>query len=85
MKSIMAGQHLWDNSFGMTVLMVCAIGARYSHEPRVLLPEDAFGHGFSAGWKYFTQTQIFPNSLFYETTLYNLQYFCVSNLSFRVS
>ncbi|KAF9568044.1 hypothetical protein CPC08DRAFT_702861 [Agrocybe pediades] len=77
MKSVVAGQHFWDDGFGMTVLMVCAIGALYSEDPRVLLPEDSLAYGFSAGWKYFTQTQIFPHSLFRETTLYNLQYYCL--------
>ena len=32
--------HLKDISFGSIVLLVCAIGARYSDDPRVFLEEE---------------------------------------------
>ncbi|VDC06061.1 unnamed protein product [Peniophora sp. CBMAI 1063] len=43
-----------DISFGFLVMQVCANGARYSDDPRVLLP----GAGTqSAGWKWFDQVR----------------------------
>lgn len=60
----------------MSVLMVCAVGARYSDDPRAMLPGDPLG--LSAGWAWFSQVPIHRNSLLYETTIYDLQYFVVS-------
>ncbi|KAF5342023.1 hypothetical protein D9611_002054 [Ephemerocybe angulata] len=68
---IAAGHHLGDLNFGATVLLVCALGARYSDDPRVQMSVvEALQSGadytvnperrkvlsrYSKGWKYFNQ------------------------------
>jgi hypothetical protein len=43
-KEIAEGLHKRNATFGAVVLVVCAIGSRYSDDPRVQLPEsDLFG------------------------------------------
>lgn len=65
LKFLAARQHLWDPSFGMIVLLVCALGSQYSHEPRVL---DTTGlSGLSAGWSFFSQISIYRNRMLYAT------------------
>ncbi|GJE89787.1 fungal-specific transcription factor domain-containing protein [Phanerochaete sordida] len=48
---IRAGLHLRDEGFGATVLLVCAIGARFSQNPAVLHPGARNWHW--AGWQWF--------------------------------
>lgn len=75
-KSLALGQHLWDPSFGMTVLLVCANASRYSEDPRVCIAGDS--SGLSCGWKYFCQVPVYRNILLGRSTIYDLQYYCVS-------
>lgn len=54
-----ANIHLLDDEFAKLFLMICALGARYSEDPRVCLPgEDGAPVRHSAGWKYFLQGMI---------------------------
>ncbi|PPR05818.1 hypothetical protein CVT26_010098 [Gymnopilus dilepis] len=76
MKSLNAGQHIWDASYGATVLLVCAIGARYSQDPRATVANDT--SGLSAGWQYFCQVPLHRKSMFYKSTIYDLQYYCLA-------
>jgi len=76
MKSLNSGQHIWDSTFGMTVLLVCAVASRYSHDPRVLVPGDSTS--LSSGWKYFSQVPILRNPLLYRTTIYDIQYYSLA-------
>ncbi|KAF8904482.1 fungal-specific transcription factor domain-containing protein [Gymnopilus junonius] len=78
LKSISAGQHNWDASFGGTVLLVCAIGARYSQDTRVTVGNDP--SGLSAGWQYFCQVPLHRKSMFYKSTIYDLQYYCLATV-----
>lgn len=75
LQSLSQNQHRWDPAFGMTVLLVCAIGSRYTNDPRVTVPDDK--HGLSSGWPYFSQVQIYRNPLLLNSTIYDLQYFVV--------
>ncbi|KAF8160814.1 fungal-specific transcription factor domain-containing protein [Crassisporium funariophilum] len=75
-KSLSLGQHLWDSSFGMTVLLVCALASRYSQDPRVLVDGD--DSCLSSGWRYFVQVPIHRNALLYSSTIYDLQYYCLA-------
>ena len=79
-RSLQSGLHLRDPSFGMTVLLVCAVASRYSSDIRVLLDEDTVG--LSSGWKYFSQVPVFRQSLFHRSTIYDLQYYTVSYPNF---
>ncbi len=72
-------QHLQDASFGTAVIMVCALGARYSPDPQVVLPGD--DSGLSAGWQYFRQVPLHPHGFLHVPTLYDLQYYSVSPAS----
>ena len=76
-RSLKRSEHLSNHNFGMTVLLVCAIGARYSHDPRVTLPGDEIG--LSSGWQYYNQVQLWRPGLLRVTTIYDLQYYSVSN------
>ncbi|KAH9478723.1 putative transcriptional regulatory protein [Psilocybe cubensis] len=76
MKLLSVGQHRWDPSFGMIVLLVCAIGARYSRDPRVAVPDD--DSGLSAGWQYFSQVPVHRKMMLFRTTIHDLQYYCLA-------
>lgn len=73
---ITARRHLHDESFAPIVLLVCAIGARFSKDPRVLL--DGTTHTHSAGWKWFNQVQLVKRSMFTPPTLHDLQFYVLS-------
>ncbi|KAH9474373.1 Cutinase transcription factor 1 alpha [Psilocybe cubensis] len=80
MKSLSAGQHYWDPSFGMTVLMVCAVASRYSDDPRVFSEMDAGAPGLSSGWHFFTQVPVHRRLQLFTTTVYDLQYYFLAAL-----
>ena len=75
-KYVKEGLHLTDGDFAPVFLLVCAVGARYSDNPRVRL-DDVDSH-YSAGWKWFEQVQITKRSLLTPATLCDLQLYCVS-------
>ncbi|VDB85388.1 unnamed protein product [Peniophora sp. CBMAI 1063] len=52
MRLISQGRHISCQSFGFLVLAVCANGARYSNDPRILIPGS---EPLSAGWYWFNQ------------------------------
>lgn len=70
------GLHLRDEGFGSTVLLVCAVGARYSDDPRVFL-KDYPDNTHSAGWEWFTKVNTMRRSHFEVPRLYDLQICCV--------
>ena len=75
-KLVAEGTHLENDSFASTLLLVCAIGSRFTEDRRVLLDgEDSF---HSAGWKWFEQVQMVKKSLLAPPSLYDLQFYCVS-------
>lgn len=74
-KSLASGLHLVDHQFGSTVLAVCALAAKYSDDPRVVL--EGTNTQLSSGWKYFCQFQPLGRSLLRSFTLYEAQTLCV--------
>ncbi|KAJ4483214.1 fungal-specific transcription factor domain-containing protein [Lentinula aciculospora] len=76
-RFIAEGLHLRDEDFGATVLLVCAIGSRYSADPRVLCVS---GSELSSGYQWFAQVQMLRQSLFEVPSLYELQYYCLAIL-----
>ena len=74
-KSFADDLHLRDDGFGAVVLLVAAVGARFSDDPRVALPGTDAMH--SAGWAWFNQVQMVRRSLFSPPSLYDLQIYCV--------
>lgn len=71
------GLHRSDYMFAGTLLLVCALGARNSYDPRVF-----YGCNGEAGWQWFEQITPFRSSLQDRstTTLYELQIHCLSSL-----
>lgn len=74
-RSLREGLQFKDRQFGSTVLMVCAIGSRYSPDPRVFLDGET---ELSCGWKYFSQISVLPKATFYKSSLYSVQHHVVS-------
>ncbi|KAJ7726769.1 fungal-specific transcription factor domain-containing protein [Mycena metata] len=70
-RSFKANQHLHDDGFTRTLLLVCALGARCSDDSRVELP----GTGSRKGWEYFSQVQL---TIYRQPTLYDLQCCCLA-------
>ncbi|KAI0081043.1 hypothetical protein K474DRAFT_57243 [Panus rudis PR-1116 ss-1] len=75
---IAEGLHLRDEGFGSTVLLVCAVGSRFSDDPRVFLEGSESTH--SCGWKYFRQVQLVRKSLLAPPRLYDLQICALTSL-----
>ncbi|KAJ7663230.1 fungal-specific transcription factor domain-containing protein [Mycena polygramma] len=71
-KSLATNQHLSDHGFASTLLLVCALGARYSDDPRVHLLNASFG---PVGSQWFDQVKL---KLCEQPTLYDLQCFCLT-------
>ncbi|KAJ7071926.1 fungal-specific transcription factor domain-containing protein [Mycena amicta] len=71
-RDVATGLHLSDNDFGAVVLGVCALGARNSDDPRVILPGT--NSKLSAGWEWIEQIRYPENKEFYfNLSLYELQ------------
>ncbi|KAJ3512942.1 hypothetical protein NLJ89_g3232 [Agrocybe chaxingu] len=70
-RDIRENLHISDPMFGATLLQVCALGARYSNDPRVLA--DGTAEPRSAGWRWHEQVSPMRKSLFKKTTLHELQ------------
>ncbi|EKM58717.1 uncharacterized protein PHACADRAFT_182969, partial [Phanerochaete carnosa HHB-10118-sp] len=72
LQNIASGLHLVDEGFGATVLLVCALSARFSTNPVVLPPGST--NWWWAGWWWFYQVhamrKLIPLTV---TTLYDLQ------------
>ncbi|KZT29179.1 hypothetical protein NEOLEDRAFT_1239181 [Neolentinus lepideus HHB14362 ss-1] len=62
--------HLRDHKFAAVLLCVCAIGSRFSDDPRVYAELDA---PQSAGWKYYDQVHMIRRSLVAPPCIYDLQ------------
>ncbi|KAI0036630.1 fungal-specific transcription factor domain-containing protein [Vararia minispora EC-137] len=73
-KDLHDGKHTLDCAFGRVVLLVCALGSRFSEDQRVLLPES--NSRLSSGWAWFSQIQ-FEKLIFSASPLYDLQTACL--------
>ena len=67
--------HLSDPKFGAVLMMVCAIGARWTDDHRVYV-DGCPKH--SAGWKYFKEIEKVNWSILLAPQLYDLQVLTVS-------
>ncbi|KAJ6540579.1 fungal-specific transcription factor domain-containing protein [Mycena capillaripes] len=72
-RNIAEGLHLRNDGFASTVLLVCAIASRWSTELTVMTGVD-----LACGWEWFDQVPLGGNHLFGQTTLYDLQYYCLA-------
>ncbi|KAF8915577.1 fungal-specific transcription factor domain-containing protein [Mucidula mucida] len=73
-KSLAEGLHHVNKAFGATVLLVCAVGSRFSDDPRVSLTDtDEVETHYSSGWKWFVQVRRLEVSLLGQPSVYDLQ------------
>ncbi|KAF5338524.1 hypothetical protein D9611_013298 [Ephemerocybe angulata] len=68
---VASGLHRRDSMFAKVFLLVCAHGARFSDDPRVLAEGTTSAR--SSGWKWFEQVNIMRRNLFNRTVLHELQ------------
>ncbi|KAF9236278.1 fungal-specific transcription factor domain-containing protein [Melanogaster broomeanus] len=78
-RKVMHAVHLRDPAFGAVYLLVCAVGSRFSDDPRVFLEETNYAD-HSVGWKYFEQVQMVRKTLLGTPCLEDLQVYCLSAL-----
>ncbi|KAF7335611.1 Zn(2)-C6 fungal-type domain-containing protein [Mycena venus] len=71
-RGVAEGLHLRDKGFAMTVLLVCAIGSRWSMHPSVV------EKGLSCGWEWFDQASNAGPHLLGRAALYDLQHYCLA-------
>ncbi|KAJ7225062.1 fungal-specific transcription factor domain-containing protein [Mycena haematopus] len=74
-RSLADGLHTRNSTFGAIVLLVCAIGSRFSDDAR-LSPPGA--EPLRRGWEFFDQLPHHLDHLFETPTIYNLQYYCLA-------
>ncbi|KAF7293581.1 Zn(2)-C6 fungal-type domain-containing protein [Mycena indigotica] len=70
--------HLRHGGFAKTVLLVCAVAARYSTDPRVSLTNVDVSPAETAGWKWFDQVQLTGHLVHKTPTLHDLQCYCLA-------
>ena len=74
--------HLEDEGFASLLLLVCAIGARFSYDKRVL--SEGTDNWHSAGWKWFSQVAQHRKAINMRLPrLYDIQIPCVCRLKLR--
>jgi hypothetical protein len=78
MSDIANGLHLSDSQFGGVLLMVCALGSRFSRDRRVFLEADIPSSG---GWIYADQVRVIRRAMVNRPTLYELQLYAVRSVS----
>ncbi|KAJ6460653.1 fungal-specific transcription factor domain-containing protein, partial [Mycena vitilis] len=71
-RNIADGLHLCNDSFAVTVLLVCAIASRWAVDPTVT------GLDLTCGWEWFDQLAPVGNHLFAQASLYDLQYYSLA-------
>jgi hypothetical protein len=75
MKWVDEEMYLKNANFAPVYLLVCAVGARWSDDPRCLLTGVDSYH--SCGWKWFDQVQMIRRSILSPPTLFDLQVYVV--------
>ncbi|KAJ7496334.1 fungal-specific transcription factor domain-containing protein [Mycena galericulata] len=75
-NAVSTDTHLSNDGFAGTLLLVCALGARNSDDPRVHL-QTVTTCG-TAGWKWFDQVRLAGQPLCGQPTLYDLQCYCLA-------
>ncbi|KAJ7163569.1 putative fungal-specific transcription factor [Mycena crocata] len=75
-RKVMDKLHLRDHRFAATLLLVSSLGARHCDDTRVNLEDETTFH--SAGWKWYNQVQVIPESLICKPDLYELQTIALS-------
>ncbi|KAH8817784.1 fungal-specific transcription factor domain-containing protein [Flagelloscypha sp. PMI_526] len=84
-RDVNANRHMKDFYFGRVVLLVCALGSRYSDDERVLVGEGKNGRQegdtLTAGFAWFSQVHIMQTRLLFDVmTLLDVQALCLAML-----
>ncbi|KAF8992801.1 fungal-specific transcription factor domain-containing protein [Cyathus striatus] len=77
-RAVANNLHLHDDGFGSVLLLVCAVGSRYTEnidEPTLVNQVDP---SLSTGWKWYKQVQVMRSCLVNPATLYDLQICCLA-------
>lgn len=74
-KWVEEGLHHTDENFTPVYLLVCAVGARHSNDPRAKL--EGINSYHSCGWKWFDQVQMIKRAMISPPTLFDIQSYCV--------
>ncbi|KIK79944.1 hypothetical protein PAXRUDRAFT_89617, partial [Paxillus rubicundulus Ve08.2h10] len=77
-RKVMQWDHLHESPFCAVYLLVCAVGSRFSDDPRVFPEGSDSKH--SVGRKYFQQVQMVMKTLLVPPCLEDLQMCCLSVL-----
>jgi hypothetical protein len=77
-RSVEEGLHHADRSFGATVLLVCAIGCRYTEDPRVT--HEVTTSTSCTAWRFFNQIHKSKRVLYLPHSLYEAQAYPVRPL-----
>ncbi|KAJ3874892.1 fungal-specific transcription factor domain-containing protein [Lentinula edodes] len=75
LKSVAKGLHHEDRHFGGLVLAICALGARFSDDPRVF--EEHTSNERSIGWKWIRQIEPIKGSFTDPPTIHEIQLYTV--------
>ncbi|KAF9066469.1 fungal-specific transcription factor domain-containing protein [Rhodocollybia butyracea] len=73
-NGVIHGWHRIDQNFGAIVLAVCAIAARFTDDPRVLLQDTKL----AAGWQYFRQIRLVRSNFVEPASIFELQMYCLA-------
>ncbi|KAF8996694.1 fungal-specific transcription factor domain-containing protein [Cyathus striatus] len=77
-RAVANNLYLHDEGFGSVLLLVCAVGSRYTDEIDERTLNDGEQSHFSAGWKWYKQVQVIKQSVLDPPTLYDLQLYCLA-------
>lgn len=76
LSNVASNLHRRDRIFGAVVLLVCALGSRFSNDPRVVL--EGSNTPYSAGHKWYRQVEAVQNTSLTSTmTLHEMQMNCL--------
>lgn len=78
MRSIAEGFHELDQGFGATVLLVCAIGCRYTDDPRVV--HELSSSTSCTAWSLYNQVNRIRKQPYLPHSLHEIQIYPVSSL-----
>ncbi|KAF8992800.1 fungal-specific transcription factor domain-containing protein [Cyathus striatus] len=77
-RAIANDLHLHDQGFGSVLLLVCAVGSRYTETIDERALENVDDPHFLAGWKWYKQVQVVKPIILDPPTLCDLQLYCLA-------
>ncbi|KZT29634.1 hypothetical protein NEOLEDRAFT_1055289 [Neolentinus lepideus HHB14362 ss-1] len=82
-EDVASALHLRDHTFASVLLLICALGSRWSDDPRVIIDgSDSFQ---SAGWKWFNQVKIVRKPYSVPPSLFEVQTYALTAMFLQYS